>query len=56
MLIVVTVNFSVAFEADWYRIIDSIGTAVSFRNDVIRFNLYSAKPMAYAASSVAGGQ
>jgi hypothetical protein len=54
--IVVAMNLSVALEAYRYRILNFITPAALCRDDVVRLNLDSAKPMANAASPVAPGE
>jgi hypothetical protein len=56
MLVVVAVNLGVAFETHRNRIIDMVAAVALGRNDVIGLDLYSAKPMADAATPVASRQ
>jgi hypothetical protein len=56
MLVVVAVNLGVAFEAHRNRIIDMVAAVALGRNDMIGLDLYSAKPMADAATPVASRQ
>jgi hypothetical protein len=56
VFVVVAVNLSVAFEADRDRVVDMVLATAGDRVDVIGLDLYSAKPMADAATPVASDQ
>ena len=53
MLVVVTVDFSMTFKADWNSVADVIvAGGVGLRNNVIQLDLHSAIPMTNTATAV----